>query len=147
MLPTDRDARILVLIGGRHAGESPMPGGVKSTRTRLDEAGIATATVHITGGTQSTPRILTDAAQAAGAAGQEFMLNLRGYQQSRWVGAGNANWVIHLPQHGNTGGPLGLGPTPWNPTDTWAMETVGRHHRPTHQPKTAHDRNPYRSGP
>jgi hypothetical protein len=85
LLQADRDARILVLIGGFHATPGMISDGVKSTRTRLDEAGIATVTVEITGGTQSMPRILTDAARAAGAADQEFMLDLRRYQHSRSV--------------------------------------------------------------
>jgi hypothetical protein len=118
-LASDPDTRILVLIGGFHTGKTPMTDGIKSTRTRLDEAGIDTVTVEIVGGTLSIPRILTDAAAAAGAADEEFMLDLRGDQTSRSVpfGAGNTDWVIHLPQRGNTD-PHSPRPPPWGLQDT-----------------------------
>jgi hypothetical protein len=101
---TDTDARILVLIGGFHTTKQPGYDGFKMAGARLNEAGIPAVSVQIAGGSRGGGgTFLSDAVGRAGADSEEFMLDMRPYDNSPGTvpfGAGNTDYVIHLPQSG-----------------------------------------------
>lgn len=99
-LDQDPSAKVAVLIGGFHATRHHVSEGVPSMGRRLMKLQIPNVIVHFTGGLDRIPRIITDAAQKAGLANKEFVLDMRNYGDSKYIpyGSGESDFVIHLPQ-------------------------------------------------
>jgi hypothetical protein len=101
ILESDPKAKVAVIIGGDHTLKRYEPNGIASVGKRVAKAGYPTATIQFTGGKSDMPRNITDGARAAGVASQEFILDMQPYADSKTsipYGAGETDYVIHLPQ-------------------------------------------------
>lgn len=94
------EAKVAVLIGGFHTAKSVSSEGVAYTGKRIADAGIPAVTVMYAGGSEKIPKMVTESANLAGMSQTEFMMDLRPYVGSKYVpyGAGQADYLIHLPQ-------------------------------------------------
>lgn len=100
ILESGPNEKVAVLIGGNHTIRKYKSEGVESLAQRMINTGVPVVVAQLAGGESQIPRSLLEAAQTAGLANQEFVLDLRPYQDSQYVifGAGNADLAIHLPQ-------------------------------------------------
>ncbi len=97
-------ARVAVLIGTNHTLRVyDITKDVPSLHQRIIRAGIPTINAVFTGGEENIPRNITESAVQAGLGNTEFMLDMRPYIGMKNVpyGAGEVDFVIHLPQTGS----------------------------------------------
>jgi hypothetical protein len=109
IVDSNPEAKVAILIGGFHAHRG-RTSGFPYVAVRLEDAGHPTRVVYFAGGEDNTPTSVTDAANQAGLAQTEFMLNMEPYVGEKYVpfGSGMCDYLIHLPQNFSSSFSLGV---------------------------------------
>lgn len=97
-------AKVAVLIGANHTLKVyGIVKNIPSLHQRVMAAGIGTVNAVFTGGEERIPRNITESVVQAGLGNSEFILDMRPYAglQNVPYGAGEVDFVIHLPQTGS----------------------------------------------
>lgn len=106
VLDSDPAAKIAVLIGRCHIDKRERKYEPKAWAARkLTDMGIDVVSAPIIGGSSGIPRGFLEASRVAGLSQEEFMLDLRPYQDQKGVvfGTGAVDHVVHLPQEASFG--------------------------------------------
>lgn len=103
IITSSPDTKVAVLIGAYHASKKEIS-NFPYTAKRVIDSGVPCRVINFAGGMVAIPTMLTTPARQASLSDSEFVLDMKRYSGFEDVpfGAGQTDFVIHLPQQRNT---------------------------------------------